>query len=309
MRNRLSPARLRTRSPLLGIEGLEDRVVPAAILNITNAPTGIFPQFDLVDPNPDFGGLFGTQTLLLSTGNIVVTDPGDDAGGADAGAVYLFNGTTGALISTITGSHVNDHVGINGVKALINGNYAFVSIEWDNGTVANAGAVTWGSGTSGVSGVVSVANSLVGSQTDDVVGDVGGGGSGLTVLANGNYVVRSRFWSNGAISNVGAVTWGNGTTGISGPVTALNSLVGSTKGDQLGDTGVKVLPNGNYVVSSPQWDNGSVVDAGAVTWADGSTGISGPVTSTNSLIGSTSGDRVGLNNNNDGLAGVKVLTR
>ena len=174
MRNRLSPTRLRKRSPRLGIEGLEDRVVPAAILNITNAPTGLFPQFDLVDPNPNVGGLFGTQVLYLPSGNIVVTDPGDDAGGANAGAVYLFNGTTGALISTITGSHANDHVGINGVKALTNGNYAFVSIEWDNGTAVNAGAVTWGSGTTGVSGVVSAANSLVGSQTDDMVGDVGG---------------------------------------------------------------------------------------------------------------------------------------
>src|SRR2546421_433930 len=80
----------------LALQRLEDRVVPAAILNIQNAPTGVFPQIALVDPNPDAGGDFGAVALFLSTGNIVVTDPADDAGGVDAGAVYLFNGTTGA---------------------------------------------------------------------------------------------------------------------------------------------------------------------------------------------------------------------
>ena len=34
--------------------------------------------------------------------------------------------------------------------------------------------------------------------------------------------------------NAGAVTWGNGTTGVSGAVSAANSLVGSTASDQVG---------------------------------------------------------------------------
>ncbi len=295
MRNRLSPTRLRKRSPLLGIEGLEDRVVPAAILNITNAPTGIFPQFDLVDPNPDVGGVFGTQVLYLPSGNIIVTDPGDDAGGVDAGAVYLFNGTTGALISALTGSHANDHLSLNGVQVLTNGNFVVVSIEWDNGSAVDAGAVTWGSSITGVSGVVSAANSLVGSQAkDNVGGDSSGGDSGLTLLANGNYVVRSRSWDNGAVVDAGAVTWGNGTTGTSGTVSAANSLVGSSKLDLL-TAMVKVLANGNYVVVSPQWDNGTAVNAGAATWANGTVGIRGAITPINSLVGSTSEDQVGYN--------------
>jgi ankyrin repeat protein len=40
------------------------------------------------------------------------------------------------------------------------------------------GAVTFGSGTTGVSGIVSSANSLVGSVTDDLVG-----GNGVTALS------------------------------------------------------------------------------------------------------------------------------
>ncbi|MFN8440814.1 MAG: hypothetical protein U0175_08600 [Caldilineaceae bacterium] len=39
--------------------------------------------------------------------------------------------------------------------------------------------------------------------------------------------------------------------------------------------GVPVLSNGNYLVRSPMWDNAaSVMDAGAVTWGNGVTGIS-----------------------------------
>ena len=183
----------------LGVERLEPRDVPAAILSIQNAPTGVFPQFALVDPNPDAGGTFGMHALFLSTGNIVVTDPLDDAGGADAGAVYLFNGTTGALISTLKGSSANDKVGNDGVTAVGNGNYVVRSEFWDNGAILNAGAATWGSGITGISGTVSAANSLVGSSNDD-----GEGGVGITVLSNGNYVVRNLQWNDFR----GAVTWG-----------------------------------------------------------------------------------------------------
>ena len=51
-------------------------------------------------------------------------------------------------------------------------------------------------------------------------------------------------------ASAGAVTWGNGTTGISGTVSAANSLVGSTASDQVGIGGITALSNGNYVVNS-----------------------------------------------------------
>ena len=113
--------------------------------------------------------------------------------------------------------------------ALSNGNYVVGSPNWTNGAAASAGAVTWGSGTAGVSGPVSAANSLVGSTANDLVG--GGNDGGVTALSNGNYVVSSPNWTNGAAANVGAVTWGSGTAGVSGPVSATNSLVGSTAND------------------------------------------------------------------------------
>ena len=154
---------------------------------------------EFVDPNPAPGNQFGYQVVPLSTGNVVITSPYDDAGGSDAGAVYLFNGATGELISTLTGSHANDHVGsFLSVTALANGNFVVASPEWDNGGIIDCGAVTWGSGTTGISGTVNAMNSLVGSSAEDMVGY-----GGVTDLGNGNFVVSSLYWDNQGAADTG----------------------------------------------------------------------------------------------------------
>src|SRR5436190_16180599 len=94
----------------LRFEALEERRVLAAG----------FAEF--VDPDATIEDGFGTEVVPLSTGNVVVTAPYDDAGGTDAGAVYLFNGRTGALISALKGAQANDLVGSSGIWALANGN-------------------------------------------------------------------------------------------------------------------------------------------------------------------------------------------
>jgi hypothetical protein len=242
-------------------------------------------QTDIVGPVGS--GHFGRTVTLLTTGNIVVTDPYYDAGSVtDVGAVYLYNGATGALINTLTGSTAGDQVGFD-VTALANGNYVVCSSEWDNGVVTNAGAATWCSGTAGCGGVVTLTNSLVGSAAGDQVGL-----GGVEALSNGHYVVLSRYWDNGAVTNAGAATWGNGATGITGVVTLTNSLVGSKINDLVGDD-VTALSNGNYVVLSPDWNDGATVGVGAATWGNGATGITGVVTLTNSLVGSTASDNIG----------------
>ncbi|MBK8951945.1 MAG: hypothetical protein IPM85_06175 [Chitinophagaceae bacterium] len=119
------------------------------------------------------------------------------------------------------------------------------------------------------------------------------GTNGVTSLTNGNYVVRYYLWDNGATTNVGAVTWCDGTTGRTGYIDVTNSLVGSTAGDQVGYMGITALTNGNYVVNSPFWDNGTTVNAGAATWCDGTTGRTGAVSTANSLTGSSTSDAVG----------------
>ena len=67
-----------------------------------------FPLKEFTDPNPNSGNNFGGSVLVLPSGNVAITSPNDDFGGTDAGAVYLFNGMTGALISTLRGSSAND---------------------------------------------------------------------------------------------------------------------------------------------------------------------------------------------------------
>jgi hypothetical protein len=239
------------------------------------------------------GDYVGIDVTALSNGNYVVSSPYWNNGSAtDAGAATWGDGTVGvsgvvSSTNSLVGSTAGDQVG-SGVTALSNGNYVVRSRYWDNDGVTDAGAVTWGNGATGTSGVVSSTNSLVGSTVDDQVGS-----GGMAALSNGNYVVTSPHWDNGEVTDAGAATWGNGTTGIGGAVSSSNSLVGSTAEDQVGYNGVAALSNGNYVVSSPEWDNGGVADAGAVTWGNGTIGISGVVSSTNSLVGSATGDWVG----------------
>jgi hypothetical protein len=246
-------------------------------------------------PGPSGSVAFGTSVAVLPSGNLVVVDPFYDPPGTPTavGAVYLYRPDR-SLISRLTGTQTGDNVGRDGIVVLPNGNFVVVSTNWSNGTAANAGAVTFINGRTGLAGEVSMANSLVGSTAGDRVGL-----RGVDVLTNGNYVVVSTEWDNGSLANVGAATWGSGTQGVVGAVSALNSLVGASAGDRVGNSGVALnngvvpLANGNYVVSTDGWDNGLVVDVGAVTWANGATGISGVVSTANSLVGASAGDVIG----------------
>ena len=179
-------------------------------------------------------------------------------------------------------------MGSSGITALSNDNYVVRSTSWDNAAIQDVGAATWGSGLGGTVGAISAANSLVGSDTDDWVGDE------VTALSNGNYVVGSPGWDNGFANDAGAVTWGDGLGGTVGAVGAANSLVGSTTDDRVGGVnGIIALSNGNYVVNSLDWDNGSTVDAGAATWGNGLGGTVGAISTANSLVGITADDKVG----------------
>jgi len=177
----------------------------------------------------------------------------------------------------------------NRVTLLPNGNFVVTDPLFDSpGGVAGVGAVTWRDGT-GVSGaVVSVSNSLTGSVPNDSVGF-----RRSAALSNGHYVVRSPLWSNGAIVQPGAATWRNGSSGSGAVVSSSNSLVGATSGDRVGEEGVFALNNGHYVVDTARWDNGATVDAGALTWRNGSGSSNGVISASNSLVGSTANDRVG----------------
>jgi hypothetical protein len=224
----------------------------------------------------------------LSNGNYVVESY---YWNGNRGAATWGNGSTGrtldgisgevSALNSLVGTQPGDYVGVGGITALSNGNYVVESYYWNG----SRGAATWGNGSTGrtldgTSGGVSALNSLVGTQPGDYVG------GGITALSNGNYVVRSSSWNGSR----GAATWGNGTIGISGEISAANSLVGTLANDRVGNSGITALSNGNYVVNSYIW-NGS---RGAATWGNGTIGISGEISALNSLVGTQPGDLVGF---------------
>ena len=234
--------------------------------------------------------LTADQAIHLRTGNIVISAPNAKVGGSGTGAVYLLNGTTGAVISTLYGSHANDMQGAQ-ITTLPNGNFVVSTPYWDNGTNANAGAITFVNGVTGLSGAIGPSISLVGSSSNDLL-------SGVRVLSTGNYLVIDNLWSNGSIASAGSLTFGSGTTGVRGTISAANSVIGSTARDFDLFQGTE-LPNGNFVLSTPYWDNGRAANAGAITFIDGKTGTRGLIGPSISLVGSSS---------NDLLSGVRVLS-
>lgn len=237
---------------------------------------------------PAGSGAFGTDVYTLPNGNYLITDPEYDEGPIEnVGAVYLYDGATHQLISTLKGSSANDKIGTY-IQSLSDDLYAVISLYWNNETASEAGAITWCNSSTGIEGVVSISNSLVGSSTEDHVGSI------LIPLKNGNYVTAAPEWDNGEVEDVGAVTWIDGTAPLTGEVSTANSLVGTTEDDRIAAVGILPLVNGNYVVFSPFWDKGEIMDVGAVTWVDGTGLITGEVSSANSFTGSGDQDMVGF---------------
>ena len=123
-------------------------------LTITTSAGGSGPTQATLT-NPDSGGTWADSVTALTNGNVVVTNTTlTVSGNANAGAVYLFNGSTGALISTLTGGSANVFIGAVGIGSgrfaevtpLTNGNFVVSSTNF-GGTL---GAVTFVNGTTGL---------------------------------------------------------------------------------------------------------------------------------------------------------------
>lgn len=262
------------------------------LLLITLLLAGVAQAQQQVDIHGPAGSVaFGFKVIALPNGNIVVSDPNASVNGMTfVGAVYLYR-PDGTLVSTLVGSSAGDSIGAGvgqaRITVLANGNFVVPSPYWKNASASSAGAVTFGNANTGWGPgtvVIGVGNSLVGSKSDDLVGY-----HGVTALSDGNYVVASASWDNGSIANAGAVTWADGTAGVTGPVGAFNSIVGTATGDGIGGDGVTALSNGRYVIASSAW-NGV---RGAVTRVAGGGTVTGTVSASNSLVGTTAFDAVG----------------
>ena len=97
---------------------------------------------------------------MLAT-TAVVFDSSDDFGGANAGAVYVYRLSDGALLSGLhglTGNGAGDQIGNQGLDAnAFNGQHVLRSTQW-GGT---AGALTVFDPVNGTSGAVDARTSLI----------------------------------------------------------------------------------------------------------------------------------------------------
>jgi hypothetical protein len=103
----------------------------------------------------------------------------------------------------------------------------------------------------------------------------------FTVLPNGNIVVVDKMFNTATATNAGAV-WLYTADGI-----LISRLTGETN-NKVGLGGITVLKDGNFVVSSPQFQfppDPALCYRGATTWVNATTGLSGTVSAANSLIG------------------------
>jgi filamentous hemagglutinin family protein len=261
-------------------------------ITISAAALSSAGYFDLADPSPSAGDRHGLTTLQLDTDRLLVLSPYDSNAASQAGAIYVYDTLTGAMLSMLTGDQAGDQVGSGGFETLYNSTgYDFLveSPAWHG----SAGALTWfdgeGSGQSGPSGLLGASNSLVGG----IAGDQIASGGIEIIYNNGNYdfVVRSPEW-NGTF---GALTFVRGNIGLTGVVSSDNSLVGSHSGDRVGESLIRLTDyyyddyTAHYAIHSPSWNGG----AGAVTFMNRAAGVTGVVSAENSLVGSVSTDAVG----------------
>ncbi|MEM8843569.1 MAG: hypothetical protein AAGB35_00825 [Pseudomonadota bacterium] len=258
-------------------------VSAAGSVILVDGSTGIEINSIAGDAASDSLGSEGVTTL--GNNNFVIASANDDVGAiSNAGSVRLVDGGTGVEINTLAGDVANDSLGSDGITALGNNNFVIVSINDDVGGVLNAGSVRLVNGITGVE-----INALAG---DFFIDNLGSGG--VTALSNNNFVIASPNDDVSGVSNAGSVILVDGSTGLE-----INALAGDIASDNLGSGGVTALGNNNFVIASPNDDEGGVSNAGSVRLVNGSTGAE-----INGLVGDsaddmlTSGGVTALNNNN-----------
>jgi filamentous hemagglutinin family protein len=253
------------------------------IIGTSSSANGALSAIALADPNYEAGtlGSFGSYITGLGGNTVLVTDPTDNAGGSNAGAIYTFDKTTGALLSALTGSHANDSIGA-GSPAYSGSSLVFQSTSWNSG----AGAWTWiaSTATSGPSGFVSASNSLVGTAAGDLNG---------AYLASG-YTTNSVLVASNYAGGKGAVA-AVGPGGLTGTLSTANALMGSTAGDHVGSGASNLwvydatAEGYKLLLASPSWSS----SAGALTAYDPTNPALGTLSSANSVVGQSAGDGVG----------------
>ena len=226
----------------------------------------------------------GAMTILPN-GNFVFQSP---YASSSAGAITWHHGssystpngylsTGNSLMGYSSGDLNNASVGV-----LSNGNYTVQNTGWN----AGRGFVLLGVSNAPITGYFSSSVALVGSSTNDYL-------RVIATLSNGDYIVGSPNWDNGASADVGSLTYCSGSAVRSGTLSSVNALVGASAGDQIGNGGVLPMPGGGFVLGSTLAKVAGVTNAGSVIWVANSGAFTGTLAATNGLTGSSTGDQVG----------------
>ncbi|HLJ63576.1 MAG TPA: filamentous hemagglutinin N-terminal domain-containing protein, partial [Stellaceae bacterium] len=181
--------------------------------NITIADDGILPQFNLTHPEGNLAP-FGGAVQVLANGNIAVAD-------IVTSDVFVFNGKTGGLMSTLVGA------GFEGFGALTNGNFIVLS---NHSLFVN-----------GSTPITAIAGSPAASSIPTLNQDGLGAGYLDALRASGNPFLVG--FANGVTPGL---TPGNNPAGTLF-VFGVPGVEGS--GGDLGLINFKALPNGGFVLA------------------------------------------------------------
>ncbi|MCZ8158388.1 MAG: Ig-like domain-containing protein [Rhizobiaceae bacterium] len=231
-------------------------------------------------------GSWGRSVVPLTNGNyVVISAEWKNPEGTQFGAVTWRRGDgPSAGVVSAENSLVGSNLGSVSVTALANGHYMTAFDAWKRGSQENVGALMWGDGARGRVGVVTETEALVGVSANGFFGN------GMA-LPNGDYLACAPGVSYEGVETVGAATRVRGDGPLAGEISASNSLFGSQIRDSVCRGWLTVYDDGAYVIHSPEWSNGDIYQAGAITFGSGR--FVGRVSAANSVVGDFRGEGAG----------------
>jgi hypothetical protein len=204
-------------------------------------------------PTPAAGNDFGCSVAAVGN-NVLIGAFRDDAGASDAGAAYLFDGSTGALLRTFLNPTpaTDDWFGYS-VAAV--GNNVLLGAPYDDTGATDAGAAYLFDGSTG--------NLL---RTFQKPTPAKSAGFGCSVALVGDNVLVGAYGADAGATDAGAAYLFDGSTGnllrtFQKPTPAAYDWFGCS-----------VAAVGNNVLVAAPWDDAGATDAPAAYLFDGSTG-------------------------------------
>ncbi len=199
----------------------------------------------LLNPTPASGDSFGS-TVSISGNTVAVAAPFDDTSAADSGSVYLFNASTGALISTI--ANPTPAAGdAFGTSVAISGNTVAVGADSDDAGATNSGSAY-------------LFNSTTGTLTATLINPSAADSDrfGTSVAISGDTVVVAALLDGTAVFRGGSAYVFNATTG------QLTSTLLNPSPVANDYFGYCVAVSGNSIAIGAPLDDSANADEGAV---------------------------------------------